>query len=249
MSKRALLEICIDTIEGAIAAAAAGADRIEVCGNLTDGGTTPSLGLLESVRQHVDLDLIALIRPRAGDFLYTDHEFAVMQRDIDAAKHAQAQGIAVGLLTADGNIDSHRMHELVERARPMQVTCHRAFDMTRDALAALEVLVELGVERVLTSGQQHTAAEGTEKLAQLVERAGDRILVMPGGGVRAHNVRQLVAATHATEVHASARERRASAMSFQNPACSMSTDARDEFQTWATDRSEVSRIAAALRSL
>jgi len=206
-----LLEVCVDTVEGALAAQRGGAGRIELCADLVVGGTTPSLGLFHEVRSRVTLPVFAMVRTRAGDFVYRASELAVMRRDAVLLREAGADGLVLGALTPDGDVDHATTAELVELARPLPVTFHRAFDHVRDASAALEVLVELGVERVLTSGQRPTAPEGAERLRELVQQAGDRILVMPGGGIREEHLPELVRRTGAREVHASARSRRPSA--------------------------------------
>src|SRR5256714_14191101 len=178
-----LVEACVDSIESALAAARGGAHRIELCANLIEGGTTPSAGTLAVCRARLDIPIFVLIRPRGGDFLYSAAELAVMLEDIRRAKEAGAQGIVTGVLRADGDIDTDRTRELSDAARPLQVTFHRAFDVCRDAGRALETLIALGVERVLTSGQAATALEGADTIAGLVRRAAGRIVVLSGAGV------------------------------------------------------------------
>ena len=249
MRNHPLLEICTDSVAGALAAAGCGANRIELCAGMVEGGTTPSRGSIEAVREHSDLDLVILIRPRGGDFLYSGDELEVMRRDIECAGDAGADGIAVGVLTAAGEIDVPRMRELAARARPMRITCHRAFDMAQEPRRALQTLVDLGIDRVLTSGQRRTATEGIGLLAELVALAGEQIAVMPGGGVCAHNVRHLIATTGARAVHCSARGRHRSGMTYRNPECSMASAASPgEFEHGITDPEEVRRLAEALRT-
>jgi len=216
-----LFEIVIDSVEGAVAAQAAGAQRVELCQALVEGGLTPSLGLLQVVRQRVSLGVMVMVRPRGGDFCYTEAEFAVMQQDIAAAKAAGADGIVLGLLLPDGRVDVERARALVARARPLPVTFHRAFDMTRDAGEALEALCDLGIERVLTSGQHATALEGKELIARLVQQAGERITILAGGGVSAENVAEIVSSTGVREVHFGGSKQVDSPMTFRNTHCAM----------------------------
>jgi copper homeostasis protein len=207
-----IYEICVDSIEGVTAAKAAGADRVELCADLLEGGITPSRGMIRRARTIAGMRLHVIIRPRGGDFLFDDDEFAVMEADIDTAKAEGADGVAIGLLTADATIDAERTQRLMERARPMAVTFHRAFDMTADPLAALETLIDLGVERILTSGQEATVLEGLSLIADLVRRADERIVIMPGGGITARNVERIVAAVRPKEIHFAAMEPSSSGM-------------------------------------
>lgn len=216
-----LFEVCIDAVEGALAAQAAGAHRVELCDNLVEGGTTPSLGMLAVTRQQVALEVNVLLRPRGGDFCYSELEFEVMLRDLQAIRAAGANGVVLGLLLPDGTIDRERTRRLIAAARPLSVTFHRAFDLCRDPEAALETLIELGVDRVLTSGQKASALEGAECLARLVRQAGERIIILAGGGVTAATLPALVAATGIRECHFSARRTVASPMTYQNRACVM----------------------------
>jgi copper homeostasis protein len=207
-----IYEICVDSVEGVAAAKAAGAHRVELCADLLEGGITPSRGMIRRARTISGIRLHVIIRPRGGDFLFDDEEFAVMEGDIDAAKAEGADGVVIGLLTADAMIDVERSRRLIERARPMAVTFHRAFDMTADPFAALETLIQLGVDRVLTSGQEESVLEGLPLLAELVRRAGDRIVVMPGGGITARNVDRIVAEAQPKEIHFAALEPTTSGM-------------------------------------
>jgi copper homeostasis protein len=211
-----LIEVCVDTVESALAAQAGGADRVELCNNLFEGGTTPSAGAMALARERLRIGLHVIIRPRGGDFLYTDLEFAIMRRDIETAKELGADGVVIGLLTADGEVDVERTRQLVELARPLSVTFHRAFDVAREPFAALETLIELGVDRLLTSGQEESVTEGAELIAELVRRAGGRIVVMPGGGFTERNIARLVARTGASEVHLTGFRQVASRMNYRN---------------------------------
>jgi copper homeostasis protein len=207
-----IYEICVDSIDGVAAAKAAGADRVELCADLLEGGITPSRGMIRRARTIPGIRLHVIIRPRGGDFLFDDDEFVVMEADIDTAKEEAADGVVIGLLTANATIDIERTRCLIGRARPMAVTFHRAFDMAADPFAALETLVELGVDRVLTSGQEATVLEGLPLLAELVRRAGDRIIIMPGGGITARNVDRIVAEAQSKEIHFAALEPTTSGM-------------------------------------
>jgi copper homeostasis protein len=207
-----IFEICVDSVEGVAAAKAAGAHRVELCADLLEGGITPSRGMIRRARTIAGIRLHVIIRPRGGDFLFGDNEFAVMEGDIDTAKAEGADGVVIGLLTADAKVDVERTRRLIERARPMAVTFHRAFDMTSDPFAALEILIGLGVDRVLTSGQEESVLEGLPLLAELVRRAGDRIVIMPGGGITARNVDRIVAEARPKEIHFAALEPTTSGM-------------------------------------
>jgi copper homeostasis protein len=205
-----LVEICIDSVESARAAQAGGAHRIELCSDLRSGGITPSGGLIAMVRKNVTMRMHVLIRPRAGDFVYSHDEFEVMKRDILLARQLGVNGIVLGILQASGGIDVMRTRELVELARPLSVTFHRAFDATPDFDKALEAIRQTGAVRILTSGGAPDAASGIAKLAYLVE-AGESLTIMPGGGVRVSNVARILNETHAREVHTSLQVSQASA--------------------------------------
>lgn len=228
------VEICVDSIEGALAAERGGADRIELCDNPMDGGTTPSAGCIKVVRQRVKLGVFVIIRPRGGDFLYTDAEMDVMREDILMAKGLGADGVVIGCLTAAGDVDIVRTRELVDLARPMRVTFHRAFDMSRDPKQALEDIIMLGIERVLTSGQEASCIEGLELIADLQRQADNRIIVMPGGGITPRNVGRIVGATGVSEVHLSARGTVDSRMEYRNTRCFMGGVLRPPEFSWKT---------------
>ena len=241
-----LFEICIDSVEGAIAAQEGGALRVELCDNLVEGGTTPSIGMIEMARRRISIGLNVIIRPRGGDFLYSDLEFEVMKLDIEAAKKAGADGIVFGILNADGTIDKARSAELIALSRPLPVTFHRAFDMTPDAFAALETLIELGADRLLTSGQQETVAQGLPLLRELVKVAGKRIIVMPGGGSE-QNVQQLAEAG-VSEIHMTGRSVLHSKMEFRRHNVFMGGPAMpDEFTLKRTDAAKIRNILQMLQ--
>jgi copper homeostasis protein len=223
---RLIAEICIDSAEGAIAAADAGADRVELCANLLEGGTTPSLGLMETTIARAKLPVQVMIRPRGGDFLYSDVEIAIMLRDIAAAKAARAGGVVFGCLTADGRVDARLTGKLIAAARPLSVTFHRAVDVARDPVEALQALINLGVDRVLTSGQEPSVLEGAPLIRRLIELAAGRLIVMPGGGITARNVARCVKETGASEIHFAALSESPSSMTHRNPSVFMGGELR-----------------------
>lgn len=235
-----LFEVCVDTAASAIAAREGGADRIELCANLLEGGTTPSAGSVGWVRERLDVGVMVLVRPRGGDFVYSEGETEVMLRDIEVMRQIGVQGVVLGALSTDGHIDRETTKTLVDAARPLSVTFHRAFDMCVDPHFALEQLVELGVDRVLTSGQVDSAADGVEMLRDLVQRAGNRIGVMPGGGILEDNIRDVVEATGCREVHFAAGATLASPMDWRNPQCTMGYGTiPGEYDRCVTDSSRV----------
>ena len=205
MSGRVTLEVCVDSIEGAVAAEEAGATRVELCANLRESGTTPSAGAIELAGERIRIPFHVMIRPRAGDFCYSATEREVMARDIESARRRGAAGVVLGMLTRDGEVDAGATRRLVEAARPLEVTFHRAFDVARDPMDALERIIGLGAERVLTSGGEESAEEGIGFIRRLVEAAGGRIVVIAGAGVNAENAERIVRETGVREVHASCR--------------------------------------------
>ncbi len=217
-----MFEACVDSLESSIAAQEGGADRLELCADLLEGGITPSAGTIDLVCRHVNIPVMIMIRPRGGDFCYSDLEFEEMKCDIEFVKQFNVAGIVLGILNDDGTVDKERTKILIQQARPMQVTFHRAFDMTRNPFEALDDLIDLGVDRVLTSGQELTVVEGIETLKKLVKKAGDEIVIMPGGGVDENNAAEIVSKCGVKEIHASARERKESRMKFRNSKTTMS---------------------------
>ncbi len=201
MNGRVTVEICVGDVESAIAAEAGGADRVELCDNLADGGTTPSAGMIAESCRRLSIPVHVLIRPRAGDFVHSESELAVIRHDIEVAKALGAAGIVLGVLTNEATIDRNQTARLVTMARPLRVTFHKAFDHTRDILEALDTLIALDVDRVLTSGGRPTALEGVETLAKLVDRAGDQIAVMAGGRLDLDNLETIIRQSGIREVH------------------------------------------------
>ena len=199
-----LLEICAFNIQSCFVAQEAGASRIELCADQAQGGTTPSYGWLQYVREHITIPVFPMVRPRGGNFIYDKHELAIMHKDISAIKYLGFPGIAVGIQQPNGEINIEEMKRIAELAYPMQVTCHKAFDKTPDAARSLEALISSGCARVLTSGLAKTAIDGVATLKVLQQQSAGRIIVMPGGGVRSDNIGQLAKETVCTEFHSSA---------------------------------------------
>jgi copper homeostasis protein len=240
-----IYEICVDSVAGVRAAKAAGADRVELCAALLEGGITPSRGMICQGRRIGGIALHTMIRPRGGDFLYDDDELAIMRSDIEIAKEEGADGVVIGLLTVEGEVDAARTRELISLARPLAVTFHRAFDMTRDPLQALETLVRLGVDRVLTSGQDATVLEGLPLIAELVRRAANRIVVMPGGGITSRNVARIVAAAAPKEIHFACLDRVDGGMQFRQQHVFMGGELRPpEYDRLTTSEPSIQAVMA-----
>lgn len=235
-----IIEIATTDLITTRAAVEGGADRIELCSALSEGGITPSYGLIIHCRDSFDVPLFPIIRPRAGDFLYTDEEYELMKRDVVLAKQTGCNGVVLGLLNSDGTIDSMRTARLVELAHPLEVTFHRAFDRCRDPFEALEELIRTGCKRILTSGQKPTAVEGVNLIAQLIEKAGDRIIVMPGSGVRKENIKMIAEQTGAVEFHSSLKGEANTQMEFVHPSFNETTNP-------AIDPSAVNALRSALQ--
>lgn len=217
MTRKPLLEIAAGSLASALAAQEGGADRVELCGSLAEGGITPSYGTLALVRDRVRIPVYVLIRPRGGDFLYGDAEFEIMRRDVEACERVGCDGVVIGALDADGNVDP-RCRELVKAAGALGVTFHRAIDASADLGRSLEDIIALGCERVLTSGGSANALAGAEVIAGLVKQANGRILVMAGAGIRSGNLAEVARLTGAHEFHGSARAVLRSGMRYLNPA-------------------------------
>lgn len=247
---RVLVEVAVDSLTGAEAAVAGGADRLELCACLQQGGLTPSLGLFEAVRQAVAVPIFVMLRPRPGDFLYDRGEFAAMQRDAAHFRAAGANGLVAGMLTPDGALDAPRLRDLFAVGEGLPSTCHRAFDLCRDPELALSTLLDLGIARVLTSGQAASAPLGHERIRRFVVTAGDRLTVLAGAGVRDDNVAALVAATGVREVHLSATCWQPSGMTFRRLGVPMGSSVpHDEYTLRQTDAALVARVRQALASM
>ena len=213
-----LLEVCAFNLQSSIIAERAGAKRVELCENPADGGTTPSYGTIKQTREKIGISLYPIIRPRGGNFFYDDNEFAIIKQDILLCKQLGCDGISTGVHLQNGEIDTERLKRIVEWAYPMGVTCHRVFDATPDPFKALEEIIDSGCERILTSGQKSAAPDGIDVLADLVQRADGRIIIMPGAGVRSSNIEKLISGTGAKEFHTSARIAAPDPVTFRNPA-------------------------------
>ena len=237
------LEVIAFTIDSVLLAQQSGAHRIELCDNPAEGGTTPGYGMIKTAREKTSLLLYPIIRPRGGDILYSDEAFEIMKRDVLLCKELGCDGLVIGLLQPDGSIDKKRTTALVEAAYPLGVTFHRAFDRVANPFEALEDIIATGCERILTSGLKPTAAEGAETIAQLVRQANDRIIIMPGSGVRSENIVALATQTGATEFHSSARKTADSKMEYFN------TSMDENLQTAELDTVEVKKMIAALQGL
>lgn len=224
MEKKFCIEIATSDFTTTRSAVEGGADRIELCANLAEGGTTPSYGQLKKCREAFSVPLYPIIRPRGGDFLYTAEEFDIMLADVKSCKELVCDGIVIGLLNTDGTIDIARTSKLIAAAYPLGVTFHRAFDRCRDPFEAIEQLIEAGCERILTSGQQPAAPEGVDMIARLNKAAGERIIIMPGSGVRKENIKMLANETGCTEFHSSLRGKTKSRMEFIHPAFASSEE-------------------------
>jgi copper homeostasis protein len=238
-----IIEIVVYNIESALNAQEGSADRIELCDNPGEGGTTPSYGTVEVVRNNTNLDVFVMLRPRGGDFCYSSDEFYSMKRDLLQCQKLSVDGFVLGMLNPDGTIDKKRCKELIDKARPLKVTCHRAFDMTRDPYEALEDCIEVGFERILTAGQQPKASLGIDLIAGLVKKARGRIKIMPGSGVNEDCVQEIVSKTGVDEIHFSATAFRDSRMEFRNPAiATMGSNEGSEFKLRTVDPDRVRNI-------
>ncbi len=242
-----MLEICIDGVASACAAAEGGADRVELCANLPEGGTTPSAGMIRSVRRVFSGRLMVIIRPRGYDFLFSEGEHAAMLHDIETARALGVDGVVIGCLTADGRVDRDRVSQLIDAAGELELTFHRAFDMTRDLDEALEDISALGIRRVLTSGGQADVPSGQTRIAELVRSSAGRISIMPGGGVTELNLAEIVAATGVREIHLSARDAVCSGMRHRNEGCAMGAYSQGHEYEWR--EASVVKIRAARMAL
>jgi copper homeostasis protein len=238
-----LIEIACYSLEAAVVAARAGADRIELCAAPAEGGITPSAATMKLARKYLSIPIHVMIRPREGDFCYSDREFESMLQDMETAKSCGLDGVVAGILLKDGAIDVKRMKKIVELASPMNVTCHRAFDMSNNPLYSLENLIDCGVQRILTSGGMQTAPEGFALIDKLVEIAGSRISIMPGSGIHADNIRLFAAIEGIREVHLSAKTLADGPMEFRNPRITMGGRAEvPEYGLILPDEAVIGRI-------
>lgn len=239
MGKKYLLECATDSVESALAAARGGADRLELCSNLIIGGTTPTMALFDEVRSHSDIPLFILIRPRFGDFLYSDYEANVICREIEMFQKAGAQGVVIGSLNRDGSLNEEHMKRFVEKAKDMSVTLHRAFDMSADPIATLEKAKALGVNTILTSGQAPSSLEGIDLYEKLLEKANGELTILAGGGIKAATIKTLLEKTSLTAFHMSGKIVVESEMQYRNPVVSMGLPGISEYNIWLTDEKNV----------
>ena len=231
--KKAILEVCAFHIESCIIAERAGAARVELCDNPIEGGTTPSYGTIKKTRETISILLYPIIRPRSGNYYYSEEEFAIMKEDILLCKELGCDGISVGIQTINAEIDTERLKRIVEWASPMGVTCNRVFDCAPDPLKALEDIISCGCERILTSGQKSAAPDAGELLNQLVKQAGDRIIIMPGAGIKSSNIAKLKRESGAIEFHSSARK------IAPNPVTFINKEVSDYGNVYIADEEEV----------
>jgi copper homeostasis protein len=243
VEKDIVIEVCIDSVQSAIAAEKGGANRVELCDNLISGGTTPSAASIELARKSIDIDINVIIRPRGGDFCYSQLEFEIMKRDIEIVKNMGVNGVVVGILKPNGEVDKERMKEIIEIARPLSVTFHRAFDMTKDPFKALDTLIELKVDRILTSGQKNKTIEGIDLIKELVNKAQDKIIIMPGSGINKDNIKNIVSQTGVKEFHLSAKKKVDSVMEYRNQAVSMGGILQpSEYENYFADEKAIREI-------
>lgn len=241
-----LLEICVDSVESAVIAQEGGADRLEVCSNLIIGGTTPGVSQFKQIRRACDIKLNVLIRPRFGDFLYTEPEFFMIEEDIRMFRELGADGVVVGCLKPDGNLDTERMKKLRDCADGMHMTLHRAFDVCRDPWQALSEAISLNIDTILTSGQEADCIKGKKVIQELLKQAEDRIHILVGSGVNADVIRRLSDEIHATHFHMSGKEILQSGMKYRNERVNMGVEGMNEFEIFRTAKDEVVRAREAL---
>lgn len=244
-----ILESCVDSVESALAAAKGGADRLELCANLIIGGTTPSPALFEEIRKVSTIRMHALIRPRFGDFCYTDYEFAIIRREVAMYREMGAEGVVIGCLNPDGSLNMEQMETLMKEAGGMSVTLHRAFDVCRDPFEALDQAKKLGIHTILTSGQKNSASAGRDLLKELTERAGDAIDIMAGGGVNAQVIRELAPYTGAHVFHMSGKITLDSRMEYRREGVNMGLPSLSEFEIWRTKAENIRAAREVLDSL
>ena len=243
-----IIEACVDSVESAINAQLGGADRVELCDNILEGGTTPSYASILLARKQLKIDLFVIIRPRGGDFLYSDIELEIMHNDILKSKSMGADGIVFGILEEDGHIDIDNCRKLVELARPMKVTFHRAFDMSADALKSMEDIISLGIDRILTSGQAASVPDGISTIKNLVKQAAGRIIIMPGGGIREENIDDIRKETGASEFHVSLRTKLESGMKFKKNGVFMGSEMLPEFSRKITNPDRIKNLREILNT-
>lgn len=237
-----LLEVCIDSVDSAIAAQRGGGQRVELCSGLTEGGLTPSLGQIEAVVEAVEIDVMVILRPRGGDFMYSPHEQDVLLKDLSYISKSGIKGIVFGALLADGSIDTELTQRIRDKAGELDFTFHRAFDMCLDPIRGIEDLLKIGIPRLLTSGLAESAMEGKETIKTLVNRVGGEMKIMAGGGLTPQNVGSLVEFTGVKEIHATCRKSIRSGMKFSREGVYMGIKGNDEYQLKIADSHIVERM-------
>ncbi|MCJ7449530.1 MAG: copper homeostasis protein CutC [Bacteroidales bacterium] len=244
------LEICVDSVESAVNAQIAGADRVELCDNLMEGGTTPSFGTIVSARDNLTIGLHVIIRPRGGDFLYTSAEYDIMKRDIEKCGECGVDGVVIGILKSEGAIDAERTAKLIGLAHPMSITFHRAYDMCSDPIRGLEDIISAGASRLLTSGQKDIVPDGAELISKLVRQSGNRIIIMPGSGLDESNIASMVKVTGASEFHLTGRKIVNSKMIFRREGIAMGgVPDIPEFSRKVADSQRIKKIINILKMI
>ena len=244
--KNYILECCVDSVESAIHAANGGASRVELCSNLIIGGTTPDVALVKEIRKYTDIRIHALIRPRFGDFCYTKHEMEIMKRQIRALKEAGVEGVVIGVLDEDGNLDIIKMKQLLHETSGLSVTLHRAFDMCCNPYEALEQSIALGINTILTSGQKQSAWEGRELLTELIQKANGRIDIMAGAGINSSEIQKLIPVTGGSSFHMSGKVTLDSPMKYRKEDVSMGLPSLSEYEIWQTSEIAVRKAMEVL---
>lgn len=249
MNKEIIIEVCANSLESAIIAQQEGANRIELCQSLNEGGLTPSAGTLKKVKEHLSIKVNVLIRPRGGDFCYSNSELQEMREDLLFIKKMGFNGVVLGILDQEGNIDKKVCADLMKIARPMSVTFHRAFDVCKNSIQALDDLIDLGVDRLLTSGQQNKAIDGIPLIKKLLDQAGNKLVVMAGSGIDSENIQQIIKETGIKECHVSASNRINSIMKFRRKGIAMGgVKSYPEFEKRQTDPSKLKAIIKAVKA-
>lgn len=243
-----VVEVCVDSVESALAAEAGGAGRIEICDNLQGGGTTPSLGMVKTILDETNIEAVVLIRPRTGDFFYTPYEIEVMRRDIEIFRNSGVDGVVMGALTPDGDVHTKNMKILMKEADSMKVTFHRAFDMCRDFEKSLEDIIELKIDRILTSGGEASAFKGKKIIENLIEKSRGRVIIMAGAGIKSGNLEELLQIKDLKEVHLSGKHRIESSMKFKNQKINMGGSIPpSEYEIFRTDEEEIKKVVKICR--
>ncbi|MCB0805214.1 MAG: copper homeostasis protein CutC [Bacteroidales bacterium] len=243
------LEVCTANVDSALAAQKGGAHRIELCDNLPEGGTTPSAGMIKRIKNVINIDIYVMIRPRGGDFYYSELEFKVMMDDIRFCREHGVDGVVIGCLNRNGTVNKPKTKQLIEYAWPMRVTFHRAFDLTPDPLAAMEDIIECGADRILTSGQKNTAPEGSSLIRDLVKGADKRIIIMPGSGINETNILDLKAKTGATEFHMTGKTLINSQMEYRKELVQMgSSEDISAYKLMVSSEEKIRKVVSLLKS-